>query len=126
MALRQADIDAALAAHTLPIEEHVERLRGIWRNWEDQVFHHLEYRVRADVRWATGDEDLAHACALAAIAAAARLPLYEGDPMPTVQEENEKLGVVYRDEPAAGSAPTATADAEEDRSPSVPTMMESR
>lgn len=106
MAFGQADIDAALAAHTEPIEVHVERLRGIWRNWEDQVFHHLERRVRGDVRWATGDEDLAHACALAAIAAAARLPIYDGDPMPTVEEENAKLGIVYRDDAPAGSDPT--------------------
>ena len=102
----QEDIDAALAQHTLPIEEHVERLRAQWYDQEDQVFHHLYRRVRADVHWNAGGIDFAHACALAAIAAAARLPKYDGPPMPTREEENAKLGIVYRGDASAGSDPT--------------------
>jgi hypothetical protein len=91
---RQQEIEDTLRKYVEPIEGMVQRLRDIWKNEESQVFHHVYNNVVGEVRWNTSNERLAQSCGLAAVAEAARLPRYDGEPLPTPEEEDAKLGIL--------------------------------
>lgn len=77
------DLYAVLEARTLPLEEHIERLRAVHGDDLTQIRHHLYRAVYDDVKWSSTEDDSEHEAHSAALLAVSDAMAILRAPVPT-------------------------------------------